>query len=258
MNIWIYEGRREIRRCFWATLKRVPLTRRIDGWVFSRWMRTLPPKRHTRELRKIAWRNMARFFEKNIDLAIYFHMRGAGLELLEEPPAGMTEKTITDATRLQGRLQGRLDDIAGDAAGPAYYLHDTEDRENFGGEAVKLHVYDGADLCGDCADAVTALIHRLGEDEIDRVDCGGGPFESDTTRGCHWCGALIEYSLTDSGAAQEMDHFDQYPPDAPIAPGEAYALAQVLDNGSAAPDFVAKVETWLAAHDAAAEETGNA
>lgn len=151
-------------------------------------------------------------------------------------------------------LAGRLDTIAGDIAEDAYYLIAKDDSQRWDADAVSLYVYVGADFCGPCIDAVKTLIERqVGEDNDEKGVMIGGQSgsESDGPKACHWCGSLLSYSLTDEGAAQEMAHFDEYPPDPKITPGEAYALARILRTGSAQDDFVAKVGTWLAAHNEA-------
>lgn len=58
--------------------------------------------------------------------------------------------------------------------------------------------------------------------------CGG---ESEHSEHCESCGALLNYHLTSYGAADEIAHFEQYPPTADDVanPETAYALRRTLE-----------------------------
>lgn len=146
-------------------------------------------------------------------------------------------------------LANALDKIAADTAEEAYYLIAKDDAERWEGNECHLYVYVGCDFCMSCAGAITDLIARkVGEDDDKEVLYSEQDGESDNTKACHWCGCLLHYYLTDAGAGEEMAHFDEHPPSVPIPPGDAYALARILDNGSADSDFIEKVTGWVAAH----------
>ena len=151
-------------------------------------------------------------------------------------------------------LECRLEQIAGDVAQRAFYLIRQDDSEKWSGDECELYVYSLCDFCGDCIDAIVDLIERkVGADNDEKgVSVGADDGESDVTKACHWCGVQLEYCLTNEGAAQEMEHFEQCPPDPRLTPHEAYALARILANGSADPAFIERVQRWLVAHGVAA------
>lgn len=57
--------------------------------------------------------------------------------------------------------------------------------------------------------------------------------ESDYCRHCYRCGCILCYSLTDIGVSEELGHFRENPPSAPLSRSVAYHIARILE---AAPD----------------------
>ena len=99
---------------------------------------------------------------------------------------------------------------------PPYYLEDA------------TGYTDGADYCLPCARAALAAIAH-GEyglyGYVLRRDWSG---ESDSPRHCETCGVILDYTLSDYGATEELSFFETEPPTA-LDPATAYSLLQLCD-----------------------------
>ncbi len=80
----------------------------------------------------------------------------------------------------------------------------------------------GIYYCPDCA--------KKAADSYKNADfeSGMGGEESDGCAHCDTCGCLLSYSLTDYGVMEELDHFKENPPIAPLSQEEAYHIARMV------------------------------
>lgn len=88
-------------------------------------------------------------------------------------------------------------------------------------------------LLGDDADQGLSYCHPCAEKAITEgkaefVD-GGYPQDSDGCSHCGDCGRLLEYSLTESGVAAELEHYLSSAPSAPVSPECAFHLIKLLE-----------------------------
>jgi hypothetical protein len=79
----------------------------------------------------------------------------------------------------------------------------------------------GYTYCRKCA--LKALKAKPGA-ELD----GGFHCESDSCQHCETCGKLLDYTLTNCGAAEEIDHFSKARFREPLDRDEAYHIARML------------------------------
>lgn len=84
-------------------------------------------------------------------------------------------------------------------------------------------VDQGPSYCRACADA------KVEAGEAEYVD-GGWPQEEDGCCHCEACGRLLDYTLSDYGVEQELDHYLVTPPKSPLGAEEAYHLSRLLEN----------------------------
>ncbi|MCH4880191.1 hypothetical protein EQV97_22805 [Pseudomonas sp. TMW22090] len=88
-----------------------------------------------------------------------------------------------------------------------------------GGDSVD----QGPSYCRSCADAeVTA-------GRAEYVD-GGWQQENDGCCHCETCGQLLEYTLTEYGAGEEVDHYLGAEFSGPISPEDAFHIAKMLEH----------------------------
>jgi hypothetical protein len=106
--------------------------------------------------------------------------------------------------------------------------------EAFGGEANAPFWLDGSIVDNDiyclhcCEQALESALKKQGEG-ADLFIGGGYSGESDSCVHCATCGIVLEYTLTDAGAAAELTHFlDDHPLQDEITPDDAYHIARIL------------------------------
>ncbi|MCO8261534.1 hypothetical protein NC656_08245 [Pseudomonas asiatica] len=90
----------------------------------------------------------------------------------------------------------------------------------------------GPSYCRSCAEA------KVEAREAEYVD-GGWQQDNDGCCHCDTCGRLLEYNLTDYGAAEELEHYLANPPPVPISPEDAFHIAKMLEHDERNPDAVA-------------------
>lgn len=122
----------------------------------------------------------------------------------------------TDMDRLRA-LSAHLCTIAAQATVlPPHYLEDADGYT------------DGADYCLPCARAALAALAH-GEyglyGYVLHRDWSG---ESDSPRHCETCGVILDYTLSDYGATEELRFFETEPP-TELDPATAYYLLQLCD-----------------------------
>lgn len=117
---------------------------------------------------------------------------------------------MSDVPEMVERLEAFIGDMD---VPPPYWLS--------GGGTEATYTY-----CLPCAKAV-AKAHPGAE-----ID-GGWSGESDSCVHCEKCGCLLEYTLTDNGAAYEIEHFSSIRFRRPLTRDDAYHIARML---AAAPD----------------------
>ena len=64
----------------------------------------------------------------------------------------------------------------------------------------------------------------------DKYSCAGGSTEEDGCLHCGTCGKILDYTLTDDGAASELSHFKtvKFRRDKPLDRNTAYHLARLI------------------------------
>lgn len=82
---------------------------------------------------------------------------------------------------------------------------------------------DGEDYCRECAEK------EVSAERAKFVGGGYGSHESDGCRHCCKCGHVLDYSLTDAGARDELRHFKDYPPCSPLKKDDAYHIGRLLE-----------------------------
>ncbi|RII74240.1 hypothetical protein [Pseudomonas monteilii] len=90
----------------------------------------------------------------------------------------------------------------------------------------------GPSYCLPCAEA------KVEAGEAEYVD-GGWQQDNDGCCHCDTCDRLLEYNLTDYGAAEELEHYLANPPSAPISPEDAFHVAKMLKHDESSPEAVA-------------------
>lgn len=98
----------------------------------------------------------------------------------------------------------------------------------------------GPSYCRPCAERAVAS----GKAEF--VD-GGYQQDDDGCSHCDDCGRLLEYSLTEHGAAAELEHFLASAPSAPISPDCAFHLIKLLECHNESPEVLELLPTVVAA-----------
>lgn len=94
----------------------------------------------------------------------------------------------------------------------------------------------GQSYCGVCIEKHIAANPGKG-----MVADGGWDQQSDTPQVCETCGCPLEYSLTDAGATQELDHFERA--EIVITPQTAYELLELIDSAEHLEELSGRVET---------------
>ena len=109
--------------------------------------------------------------------------------------------------------------------------------------------------CEECADMLLTLAFPfLSQDAEYYVEsCSGA--EEDTPSACEVCGCVLEYMLTGAGVSYEMDHYRENPPQAPLSPDDAFAIASVLAAAAYDPEVIALGEAAVALIHTAKEGT---
>ena len=81
----------------------------------------------------------------------------------------------------------------------------------------------GPSYCRSCAEAEVAA------GRAEYVD-GGWQQENDGCCHCETCGRLLEYTLTEYGASEEIDHYSGAELMGPISPEDAFHIAKMLEH----------------------------
>ena len=89
----------------------------------------------------------------------------------------------------------------------------------------------GPSYCHDCASK------RVEAGEGEFVD-GGWPQDNDGSCQCEDCGRTLDYTLTEYGVEEEMEHFTRRRLRGAINPLLAYALARVLEQHRRQPEVL--------------------
>ncbi|SEQ26331.1 hypothetical protein SAMN03159444_01362 [Pseudomonas sp. NFACC02] len=92
-------------------------------------------------------------------------------------------------------------------------------------------VDQGPSYCRPCADA------KVAAGEAEYVD-GGWQQENDGCCHCETCGCLLEYTLTEYGAAEEIDHYLTTELSAPVSTEEAFHIAKMLEHDETNADAI--------------------
>ena len=153
-------------------------------------------------------------------------------------------------------LSRRLDAIAGGIAAPPHFFEDEWKLDDQAVESVKICIDPSFHFCRECGSSLRQLMLAAGlERDGERPDLQPDSWpESDGSRVCDVCGALLEYILTDFGAEQEAEHFTGHPPEVPLSREHAYELARIAETESAGDGFLRLLQGWLETHDAAGHE----
>ncbi len=101
----------------------------------------------------------------------------------------------------------------------------------------------GPSYCAECAH------EQVVAGNAEFVD-GGWPQDNDGCCHCEDCGRLLDYTLTDYGVQEEMEHFKGSALVAPIEPELAYHLARLLEHHDSHPEVLAILADVRAALDA--------
>ena len=85
------------------------------------------------------------------------------------------------------------------------------------------NVDQGPSYCRACADA------KVEAGEAEYVDDG---WQQDDDGCCHCdtCGMLLEYNLTEYGAAAELEHYLASPPEQPVTPEDAFHILKIFER----------------------------
>ena len=132
------------------------------------------------------------------------------------------------------RLATFLHGLAGACAEAPYYLGGDDDSYEVRGTYIELNIDLGANFCRPCARSVARMLEAHGypkDGSGEWVPLCPDDAETDTSQHCAWCCRLLEYTLTDEGAAQEAAHYVEHPPSWPLPREEAYHLAAIYDSG---------------------------
>ncbi len=89
-------------------------------------------------------------------------------------------------------------------------------------------VDQGPSYCWQCADAEVVA------GKAEYVD-GGWQQENDGCCHCETCGRLLEYTLTECGASEEIDHYSGAKLSGPISPEDAFHIAKMLEHDESNP-----------------------
>ncbi|NWC11970.1 hypothetical protein HX776_24600 [Pseudomonas agarici] len=81
----------------------------------------------------------------------------------------------------------------------------------------------GPSYCRPCAEAEVAA------GRAEYVD-GGWHQENDGCCHCETCGRLLEYTLTEYGASEELDHYLGAELSGPVSPEDAFHIARMLEH----------------------------
>lgn len=125
------------------------------------------------------------------------------------------------------QMADALDRYAGLDVPPPYWLS--------GVDALASFLY-----CRSCVEKVAAEYAHAGVD-------GGYGGESDSCRHCENCGRLLDYTLTDDGAGEEIAHFRTVTFTKPLSFDEAYHVARLLEAAEDDPEAIAIGERAIAA-----------
>lgn len=86
----------------------------------------------------------------------------------------------------------------------------------------------GPSYCRSCAEAEVAA------GRAEYVD-GGWQQENDGCCHCETCGRLLDYTLTEYGASEEIDHYMGTELAGPISPEDAFHIAKMLEQDETNP-----------------------
>ena len=92
----------------------------------------------------------------------------------------------------------------------------------------------GPDYCRECCERIVAN-HNAYSAPKDWWYVEGGwdcRRSSDTPSACEECGKTLGYSLTEYGVSEEIEHFLENMPTAPMGHEEAYALGAMLEGAA--------------------------
>lgn len=142
-------------------------------------------------------------------------------------------------------MRRQLDTIANEAgfeALDAYFIRGEFRFETGTPEAPEtLYTDEGLNYCCDCAESLLAkaVAHAAtlpgkgvvrGEkfDEVHRV-VSTNLNEEDGSMACEECHRTLDYALSDSGFHAELDHYESIEFGDRLLPGDAYAIARIID-----------------------------
>jgi len=96
----------------------------------------------------------------------------------------------------------------------------------------------GPSYCRPCAEAEVAA------GRAEYVD-GGWQQENDGCCHCETYGCLLEYTLTEYGASEEIDHYQSAELKGSILPEDAFHIAKMLEHDESNPQALS-IATWAA------------
>lgn len=80
----------------------------------------------------------------------------------------------------------------------------------------------------------------------DEVDGGYRRYENDGCCHCDICGVLLDYTLTEYGVSEELDHYERRRFRAPLHPEDAYHVGCLLRDAPENPNVIRVAKRFVA------------